>query len=92
MRGIHQNVCQKFLGSGIPEMLYILTSKAEGNITSHGFKGTEGLFSRSNEITVMLHFTRENTWNTDQKFSEKRDTSDPRNVISYVARATKSQS
>ena len=50
---------------GIPEMLYFPTPKAEGNITSRGFPGTEGqtfwyTFPRSNEITVMLHFTREN--------------------------------
>ena len=27
---------------GIPEMLYFPTPKAEGNITSRGFPGTEG--------------------------------------------------
>ena len=46
-------------------MLYFPMWKAEGNITSQGFPGNLGTnflvyFPKSNEITVMLHFTREN--------------------------------
>ena len=62
---------------GIPEMLYFPTPKADGNILYiinismiPGNRGTNVLvyFPRSNVITVMLHFTRENALKIDPKF------------------------
>ena len=40
---------------GIPEMLYFPTPKAEGNITSRGFPGTEG-------TNVLVYFPRSIDW------------------------------
>ena len=50
---------------GMPEMLYFPTPKG-----IPGNRGTNILvyFQRSNEITVMIHFTRENAWKIDPKF------------------------
>ena len=56
----------------ITEMLYFPTPSA-----LPGNRGTNVLvyFPRSNEITVMLHFTRENAWKIDPKFLGQHNTS-----------------
>ena len=45
---------------GIPEMIYFPTPKAEGNITSQGFMGTEVQMFWYVSREAKLHYTREN--------------------------------
>ena len=88
-REIYHNVCPEVPGN--PRDVNIFPD-AEGrekyNISGiPGNPGTNILvyFPRSNEITVMLHFTRENAWKIDPNSRGKVTLADSRDVMNNVA-------
>ena len=71
LREIYQNVCPEVPGN--PRDVIFPDAEGGGKYNISGIPGNRGTnvlvyFPRSNEITVMLHFTRKNAWKIDPKF------------------------
>ena len=71
LREIYQNVCPEVPKN--PRDVIFPDAEGVGKYNISGIPGNQGTnvlvyFPRSNEITVMLHFIRENAWKIDLKF------------------------
>ena len=79
LREIYQNVCPEVPDN--PRAVIYNSSGIPGN------RGTNVLvyFPRSNEITVMLHFTRKNAWKIDPNSRDNVIPADYRDVMNNVA-------
>ena len=72
LREIYQNVCPEVPGNPW-DVIFPDAERGGGKCNISGIPGNRGTnvlvyFPRSNEITVMLHFTREKAWKIDPKF------------------------
>ena len=71
LREIYQNVYPKVPGN--PRDVIFPDAEGGGKYNNSGIPGNQGTnvlvyFPKSIDITVMLHFTRENAWKIDPKF------------------------
>ena len=71
LRDIYQNVCPEVPRN--PRDVIFPDAEGGGKYNISGISGNRGnnnlvFFPRSNEITVMLDFTRENAWKIVSKF------------------------
>ena len=92
LREIYQNVCPEVPGN--PRDVIFPDAEGGGKYNISGIPGNRGTnvlvyFPKSNEITVMLHFTRENARKLIRNSSENVTPADSRDVKNNVARTVK---